>query len=132
MEQSTTLVRQFFKDWGRTRTEIRNSVLNHVLPDAVWENIGLNTLTGAENIAAFLDSYLERANLATFEAEIINIAASDNTVFVERIDRAIQPDGTTRPGKGVRVVGVFELADGKIARWRDYFDTAPHQKATAR
>jgi limonene-1,2-epoxide hydrolase len=29
----------------------------------------------------------------------------------------------------VKVMGVFELRDGKIAAWRDYFDLAGFQKS---
>jgi len=29
------------------------------------------------------------------------------------------------------VMGIFELADGKIAAWRDYFDPSPLKGANA-
>jgi limonene-1,2-epoxide hydrolase len=59
------------------------------------------------------------------EWEVINIAAAGNVVFAERVDR------TDSTGKHVDlpVVGVFELADGKITAWRDYFDLASYQRA---
>ena len=27
----------------------------------------------------------------------------------------------------IRLMGIFEVRDGKIAMWRDYFDTLPFQ-----
>jgi limonene-1,2-epoxide hydrolase len=39
----------------------------------------------------------------------------------ERVDRFTMPDGKTI---AIRVAGVFEVRDGKVAVWRDYFDLA--------
>jgi limonene-1,2-epoxide hydrolase len=53
--------------------------------------------------------------------EFLNFASAGQTVFVER------RDWVTMNGKraGFHVVGVFDFDDnGKIASWRDYFDTA--------
>jgi limonene-1,2-epoxide hydrolase len=53
--------------------------------------------------------------------EIINVASVGRTVFIERIDRVVM-DGARF---GVHVVGVLEVdANGKIASWRDYCDSA--------
>ena len=61
------------------------------------------------------------------EAEILRIAACGDVVFTERIDRM------TMAGKKVVLpcAGVFEIRDGKIAAWRDYFDLATWQRQTA-
>jgi len=120
-------VRNFFRAWGRSTDDLRNAVNTYLAPDAVWENIGMSTTTGPAETIAFLEKYLSGAKLATFDAEILHIAGAGDVVFVERVDRAVRPDGTVRSSHGVRVLGVFELKDGKIAAWRDYFDTAPHK-----
>jgi limonene-1,2-epoxide hydrolase len=44
--------------------------------------------------------------------------ASDTTVLNERTDRF----GVKGKWSGVDVAGVFEVRDGKITLWRDYFD----------
>jgi len=121
------IVRNFFRDWGRSTDDLRRAINGYLSPTAVWENIGMSTTTGPEEIIAFLEKYLSGAQLATFDVEILHIAGEGNVVFVERIDRAVRLDGTIRPAPLVRVVGVFEVKDGKIAAWRDYFDTAPHK-----
>jgi limonene-1,2-epoxide hydrolase len=43
-----------------------------------------------------------------------------SVVFTERVDRFETEAGHV----DMPVVGVFEMADGKIAAWRDYFDVA--------
>ncbi len=52
--------------------------------------------------------------------EIVHQISNGDVVMNERIDRF------TANGKAIAlpVVGVFELRDGKIAAWRDYFDMA--------
>ena len=41
----------------------------------------------------------------------------------ERVDDFYFPEGTfARTHTSTRVAGVFELRDGKIAAWRDYYD----------
>jgi limonene-1,2-epoxide hydrolase len=39
----------------------------------------------------------------------------------ERVDRFTMADGKD---VAIRVAGVFEIRDGKVAVWRDYFDLA--------
>ena len=48
-----------------------------------------------------------------------HLAAAGDVVLTERIDHIGSGDASFP----VPVMGVFEVRDGKIARWRDYFDT---------
>ena len=50
----------------------------------------------------------------------MKIAEAGNVVFTERVDRF------EMAGKKIElpVAGVFEIEDGKINAWRNYFDTA--------
>lgn len=56
------------------------------------------------------------------------MAETGNAVLTERVDRFVIN------GKEVAlpVMGIFELANGKITSWRDYFDLATWQRQTAR
>ena len=47
-----------------------------------------------------------------------NISGSGNTVLTERVDIFVLPHVTVE----LPVMGTFEVRDGKIAAWRDYFD----------
>ena len=57
--------------------------------------------------------------------EIVRQATSGNLVMNERIDRFVMN------GKSVAlpVSGVFEVTDGRISFWRDYFDNGMFMKA---
>jgi limonene-1,2-epoxide hydrolase len=88
--------------------------------DAVYHNIPLDPVTGREAIKATIASFTP--GIDRIEFEVRHIAASSNgngnVVLTERIDRFFSPDRTIE----IPVMGTFELADGEITAWRDYFD----------
>ena len=47
-----------------------------------------------------------------------NIVANGDTVLTERVDVFQLPNATIE----LPVMGTFEVKDGKIVAWRDYFD----------
>ena len=53
------------------------------------------------------------------EFRVINIAANGPVVMTERVDVFTLPDKSFE----LPVMGTFEVSDGKINAWRDYFDT---------
>jgi limonene-1,2-epoxide hydrolase len=56
--------------------------------------------------------------------DLVNILSAGSLVIAERLDR------TQAGEKSVDLpcVGVFDLEDGKIKVWRDYFDFATYQR----
>ena len=66
-------------------------------------------------IAAFVTSW-------DLELTILHIQGDANAILTERLERFTSK---TTPGKVVElhVMGAFELRDGQIAHWRDYFDS---------
>jgi limonene-1,2-epoxide hydrolase len=93
--------------------------------DAKWQNVGLPTITGRQRIVKLLRSGEGRAG---FEVKFHRIAAEGSSVLTERTDVLVF--------KALRlqfwVCGVFEVRDGKITLWRDYFDFFDMFKATVR
>jgi limonene-1,2-epoxide hydrolase len=92
----------------------------------VYENVGFPTIRGrARTMKLF--RRMDRPSFG-FEAKIHRIAVNGPVVLTERTDvLAIGP---------VRlqfwVCGVFEVHNGRITLWRDYFDMYDVLKATAR
>ena len=75
-----------------------------------------------------------RSTLAPFTAAcseidwvIVREAATGDVVMNERIDRFHFPNGWLE----LPVAGVFEVRDGRIVLWRDYFDLATFTAARA-
>jgi limonene-1,2-epoxide hydrolase len=58
---------------------------------------------------------------------IKNTAVAGPVVFLERLDRHRLPKGWAE----LPVTGVWEVHDGRITVWRDYFDLATIQQAFA-
>jgi limonene-1,2-epoxide hydrolase len=57
---------------------------------------------------------------ATYDWEIRHLSSDGDIVLTERVD-TVGPPGVTAP---IPVMGVFEIHNGKIKNWRDYFDSS--------
>ncbi len=87
-------------------------------PDVVYQNVPAPPARGR---TAVMQQLRAMSKVITgFDVEMIAIAADGDTVLTERIDTISGP-GLNLP---VKVSGTFELKDGQIIAWRDYFDWA--------
>ena len=86
--------------------------------DVIYHNIPIDPAEGLEATLAFLDGFF--AMFSSTKVEILHLAVRDDVVLTERID-SLTMDGHVAP---LPVMGTFELRDGKISAWRDYFDLA--------
>jgi limonene-1,2-epoxide hydrolase len=91
----------------------------------VYENVGLPTIRGR---ARAIKLFRQMDGRAAFEVKIHRIAADGDAVLTERSDALIF--GPLR--LQFWVCGVFEVHDGRITLWRDYFDFFDMTKALAR
>jgi limonene-1,2-epoxide hydrolase len=76
----------------------------------------IGTVNGPVGIRAVLEPFFgpTREN----EFRVLRQATSGNIVFLERLDRHLFGDKWVE----LPVTGVFEVKDGVITYWRDYFD----------
>lgn len=91
----------------------------------VYQNVGLPTIHGRRRAMALFRRMDGRAG---FEVKIHRIAADGAAVLTERSDALIF--GPLR--LQFWVCGVFEVHDGRITLWRDYFDVFDMTKALLR
>lgn len=89
---------------------------SYLADDVRYTNVGLPTIRGRSEVAAVLRG-LDRPNMS-FEVYIHSSAANGSVVLNERTDVIIV--GPVRAQ--FWVCGRFEVHDGLIAVWRDYFD----------
>jgi len=108
-------VRRFIAAWSQGTVD---ELLAYFAPDGVYHNIPMEPWVGHEAIRGGIEAFFQIAMDVDFE--ITNIAVAGSVVFTERLDRFEMEAGHV----DMPVVGVFEMADGKIAAWRDYFDMA--------
>lgn len=92
-------------------------------PDVVYQNVSLPAAHGREATLRVLGSMARP--LTGFEIHTHRLAASGSTVLTERTDVAI----AGRVRIAFWVCGTFEVRDGRIVLWRDYFDWADVTRA---
>ncbi len=115
-----TAVREFLKLFHATELDLAG-IRAALAEDARWQPVVpiAAIVNGADAICAEAERQFQI--YADCDCDIINIAASGNVVFTERVDRVRM----LHDGREVitRAVGVFELDDhDRITFWRDYWD----------
>jgi limonene-1,2-epoxide hydrolase len=116
-------VRRFCEAFSRRDPD---EILAFFTDEAVYHNMPMPPVQGKAGIKTVLDMFLKPSESVDFI--ILKIAeGEDGSVLTERLDRFLLA------GKNIElpVMGVFELSDGKIAAWRDYFDMAAWTRQTS-
>jgi len=118
MERPIELVRRFCAAWSNNIAAAELAAF--FTDDAVYHNIPMAPVIGREAIANNIASFIRPGapGIESIQFRVINIAANGPVVMTERVD-VFQ-----LPGKSFElpVMGTFEVKDGKISAWRDYFD----------
>jgi limonene-1,2-epoxide hydrolase len=86
--------------------------------DVVYHNIPMDPAVGINDAIGFIEGFF--AMCESMVIETLHLAVRDNLVLTERVD-------TFTVGQVVAslpVMGIFEIRNGKISAWRDYFDLA--------
>jgi len=114
MTGAIDLVQRFCDEWGKGSSV--DVLADYFTDDAVYHNIPVDPVTGRDAIRATIQMFT--TGVERMEFQVRNIAGDGNTVLTERVDVFVLP------GKIIElpVMGTFEVRDGKIAAWRDYFD----------
>jgi limonene-1,2-epoxide hydrolase len=107
------VVRRFCAVWSNVDPD---DIAEFFTDDAVYHNIPMDPLTGRDTIKSFIAGFAGGA--AQIDFRVRNIVADGDVVLTERVDVFVMPNGRVE----LPVMGTFEVRDGKIAAWRDYFD----------
>jgi limonene-1,2-epoxide hydrolase len=113
MSASTDLIQDFCAAWEKGDID---AIVDSFTDDAVYHNIPVDPVTGKDairNMIAMFTTGVER-----IEFRVRNITGEGDVVLTERLDVFVMADKTIE----LPVMGAFEVRDGKIAAWRDYFD----------
>lgn len=107
------LVRSFCDAWSRRDLD---ELMTYFADDAVYHNIPLEPAVGVAAIREFIAGFLAMAT--SMEFTVHRQIAAGPLVMNERTDTIVMGDNTV----ALPVAGAFEVVDGRIAAWRDYFD----------
>jgi limonene-1,2-epoxide hydrolase len=112
-EQPIDIVRRFCDAWSAGDIP---ALIEYFTDDAVYHNIPVEPVSGRDAIRTTIEGFT--AGVEKVEFQVLHIVADGNVVLTERVD--VFTAGT----KQIRlpVMGTFEVVDGRIAAWRDYFD----------
>jgi limonene-1,2-epoxide hydrolase len=106
-------VRRFCAVWSQVDPD---EIAEFFTDDAVYHNIPMDPITGRDAIKSFIAGFAGGAEKIEFRVR--NIVADGPVVLTERVDVFLLPNGKVE----LPVMGTFEVKDGKIVAWRDYFD----------
>ena len=119
MQDNEKTIREFVAAWSRLDTE---ELVGYFAEDGIYQNMPAEPVAGHDALKQFIGGFIKPWTKTQWD--ILNITASGDMVFVERLDRTALGD--------IRVdlpcCGVFESEEGKIKVWRDYFDMATYTK----
>ena len=108
------IVRAFIDAWNRMDWD---AVEGLMAEDIFFHNIPMEPIRGRAAAGAFA----RRIGAAAVHWELLAIAADGNKVLTERVDNFDLANGKKLL---VPFMGAFEIENGKIRTWRDYFDLA--------
>src|SRR3954467_11657115 len=117
MESTIEVVSRFCAAWSDNVGTVELAAF--FTDDAVYHNIPQAPVTGRGFIANKIGSFIRPRppRIESIEFRVINIAANGPIVMTERLDVFRIADKSF----DLQVMGTFEVTDGKINAWRDYF-----------
>ena len=114
MSDAIDLIRRFCDEFAKGSSV--DEIVAYFTDDAVYHNIPVDPAVGPEAIKAVFSMFT--TGVERMEFKIRNIVGEGDVVLTERVDVFVMPNVTIE----LPVMGTFEVRDGKIAKWRDYFD----------
>ena len=114
MSDAIDLIERFCAEWGKGSDV--DTIVAYFTENAVYHNIPIDPVTGKDAIKATFAMFT--TGVEHIEFQVHNIAGTGNIVLTERVDVFVLPNKRIE----LPVMGTFEVHDGKIAAWRDYFD----------
>ena len=117
-EANKQLVLAFCKTWQSAWVaKDLTSLIDYFTDDIIWQDIPDHTRVGKQECIDTTLPFFDMCDEVEFD--VVNILAGDQIVMTERVDTMVMKDGRR---VSTPIMGVFEIEDGKIKVWRDYFD----------
>jgi limonene-1,2-epoxide hydrolase len=116
MTSAESVVTEFCQLWASPDPE---QLASYFTEDAVYHNIPMPPAEGRAAIGEFIAGFV--AAFDGIDFQVHRQLSHGDVVMNERTDVMRKKGGGE---VALPVMGVFEVRDGKIAVWRDYFDMA--------
>ncbi len=119
MTDNVEIIRNFIEAWSRLDAD---ELVSFFAEDGVYHNMPVGPVGGQANLKAFIAGFIK--DWTETEWDILTLMGEGEVVVAERLDRTKVGDISV----DLPCFGVFEMEDGKIKVWRDYFDMATYMK----
>lgn len=122
MNSNEQIIRDFIASWSSLDPD---RIVNFFADDSVYHNMPIAPVIGKAHVRGFIAAFIK--DWSSTDWKILNLLSAGDIVVAERVDN------TVVGGKPVSLpcCGLFEMEEGKIKVWRDYFDMATYTKALA-
>ncbi len=119
MSDNEQVITDFIAAWSNLDAE---ELVDYFTEDGVYHNMPMEPVQGRDKLKQFIGGFIANWTRTTWDT--INIVGDGDIVIAERLDRTEVGDVKVN----LPCCGVFEMEDGKIKVWRDYFDMATFTK----
>ncbi len=114
MSTHTELIREFINAWSRNDVD---ELMGYFAENCIYHNMPLDPVSGSDAIRTTIQGFAGMAE----KIEWVTHQIAENeagVVLTERTDRFLVAGNWVE----LPVMGAFEVHDGRITAWRDYFD----------
>ena len=119
MSDNVQTIKAFIAAWSNLDVD---ELVGYFCEDGIYYNMPAQPVQGHEKLKLFIEGFIAKWTKTTWET--LNIIDEGNVVIVERLDRTEVGDIKV----DLPCCGVFEMEEGKIKIWRDYFDMGTYTK----
>ena len=119
MSSNKEIIRKFIEAWSRLDAD---ALVDYFTSDGIYHNMPAEPVVGQDNLKPFIAGFI--GNWTRTDWDILNLVEDGDTVIAERLDRTLIGEVEVE----LPCCGVFEMENGKIKIWRDYFDMATYTK----
>jgi len=121
MSSNEEIVRDFISIWSTLDVD---KIVDFFTEGGTYYNMPIEPVSGKDNLREFIKGFI--AEWTETDWEIKLLVSDGDTVIAERLDRIKQADRSIE----LPCLGIFEMENGKIKEWRDYFDLNTYMKAS--
>ena len=119
MTDNVAIIKEFVEAWSRLDAD---ELVGYFTEDGTYHNMPAGPVSGHDALKQFIGGFIK--DWTQTDWDLLNIMGSGDVVIAERLDRTKVGDIAI----DLPCCGVFEMENGKIKMWRDYFDMGTFMK----
>jgi limonene-1,2-epoxide hydrolase len=123
MTENEGTIRNFIGAWSRLDVD---EIVSYFAEDGVYHNMPFKPVRGHAALKDFISNFIK--DWTRTEWDVLTLVSAGDVLVAERLDRTKLGDR----GVDLPCCGIFEMRDGKIRVWRDYFDLATYTSGVSK